>query len=182
MNGFYLAIGKQGSGKTLFMVKNLVDDYTKQKRRVYSNTTLFDIPYTKITFNKERTSEDLPTFNELLTSDKNIFNDSIILWDEIHLDLDSLDFMKGDSRKKQVFFSQLRKRNILILGTTQYIMHVDVRIRRQCKYVFDMSNIKDNIFQVVTNEIDGYYTEEISRLFIDLHEYYNFYDTKEIIE
>ena len=183
MNGFYLAIGQQGSGKTLFSVKLLVDDIKKKSRKVYSNITLFDIPYTKITFNKERCSDpEVISFAELIEQDKNIFNDSIILWDEMHLDLDSLDFMKKNNREKQVFFSQLRKRNILLLGTTQYIMHLDIRIRRQCKNVFDMTYIEGNIFQVVTSKMDGYYTEEISRLFFDLHDYYNYYNTYEIVE
>lgn len=177
-NGFYMAIGQQGSGKTLFITKLLVDSYNN--RKIYSNYTLYGLPYTKITLNRD-SAEDVPKLFDMLKDNPDIFNDSIILIDEIHLDLDSRDFMKNNQRQIQVFFSQLRKRNILLLATTQYIMHVDIRVRRQLKNVFDMTHVKDNIFQVITSKVDGYYTEEINRYFLNLSYYYKYYDTKEII-
>jgi archaellum biogenesis ATPase FlaH len=180
MHGFYLAIGKQGSGKTLFITKLMYDSLNN--RTVYSNYTLFGVPFQKITLGseieKERGSIDIL---EALTENPNYFDNSIMLLDEIHIYLDSLDFMRKNNRKLQVFFSQLRKRNILLLATTQYIMNVDIRIRRQCMNVFEMSHLKDNIFKVITHEIDGYYTEEISDKLVNLAEYFNLYDTNEII-
>lgn len=184
MNGFFLAIGQQGAGKTLLITKLLVDEYRKSKRKVYSNYTLKNgIEYTKITLNPHRTRElgKIPNILEMLDENPNVFNNSILAIDEIHLDLDSLDFMRKNNRRLQVFFSQLRKRNILLLGTTQYIMHVDVRIRRQCKNVFDMSHIKDGIFRVDVNKIDGYYTSFINSYVDNLEPYYKYYDTNEII-
>ena len=179
MNGFYLAIGKQGSGKTLFITKILVDNFKDQK--VYSNYTLYNIPYQKITLSNRLKGDDILYMVDVLNDNPDMFHNSIILIDEIHLDLNSLDFMRKNNRILQVFFSQLRKRNILLLATSQYILNVDIRIRRQCKNVFDMCHISGNVFQVITSDIDGYYTSEISRIFIDLHEYYHYYDTNEII-
>lgn len=187
MKGFYLSIGKQGSGKTLFITK-LVSENLKD-RKVFSNYHLTKIPYERISFNKEAYKEilDDTEYNniidilEMLERDVNYFNNSIMLLDEIHVDLDSLDYMKGSNRKLQKFFSQLRKRNILLLGTTQYIMNLDVRIRRQCMNVFEMKHLKKDIFEVTTHDIDGYYSTPISTYLIDLSDYYDSYNTNEII-
>lgn len=179
-NGFFLSIGKQGSGKTLFITKLLKDNYNGQN--VFSNYKLFGIPYQPITLSdRDNLPDNYMRVLDVLDKDPNIFNNSIMLLDEIHLDLNSLDFMRENNRRLQTFFSQLRKRNILLLGTSQYIMNVDIRIRRQCKNVFEMTNIKDGIFMVVTHDIDGYYTKELSRAFFNLTEYYQYYDTNEII-
>ena len=53
MHGFYLAIGRQGSGKTAFITKLLIDNYSSD-RKVYSNYSLFGIDYEKITFDNKR--------------------------------------------------------------------------------------------------------------------------------
>lgn len=171
MNGFYLAIGKQGSGKTCMITKLCYDNY-REGIKVYSNYGLLKLPYTKIT---------LSGLLDILDHDDKALNDSIILLDELHIYLDSLDFMRKNNRRLQIFFSQLRKRNILLLGTTQYIMNVDIRIRRQCKNVFEMEHIYKDLFEVTTLNIDGYFTEEISRYSVKLDDYYDKYDTNELI-
>lgn len=188
MNGFYLAIGKQGSGKTLFITKLMVEEKLKhQKRKLFSNYSIFGLEFERVTFDrkieKERGLEDENIIDilEQLDDDPNYFNNSILLLDEIHIYLDSLDFMKKNNRRMQTFFSQLRKRNILLLGTTQYIMNVDIRIRRQCMGVFAMTNMGEGIFEVTTHEIDGYYTTPISEKYVVLNDYFNYYDTNEII-
>jgi len=188
MNGFYLAIGKQGSGKTLFITKLMVEEKIKFKeRKLFSNYTIFDLDFERITFNRkiesERglESEQIIDILEQLDNDPNYFNNSIMLLDEIHIYLDSLDFMKKNNRRMQTFFSQLRKRNILLLATTQYIMNVDIRIRRQCMAVFAMVNEGEGIFEVTTHDIDGYYTTPLSEKHVILSDYYKYYDTNEII-
>jgi len=172
MNGFYIAIGKQGSGKTALITKLCTDNYDKS-RPIFSNYTLFKLPYKKIT---------LESLLDLLDKNANALNHSIILLDEIHIYLDSLDFMRKNNRRLQVFFSQLRKRDILLFATTQYIMNVDIRIRRQCMNVFEMTHIYKDLFKVTTHEIDGYFTREISSYNIILSDYYSHYDTNEIID
>jgi GTPase SAR1 family protein len=171
MTGFYLAIGQQGSGKTCLITKLCFDNY-QEGVQIYSNYSLFGLPYTKITLVK---------LLDMLDQDPKILNDSIILIDEIHIYLDSLDFMRKNNRRLQIFFSQLRKRNILLLGTTQYLMNVDIRIRRQCMNVFEMEHIYKDLFEVTTLNIDGYFTEEISRYSVKLDDYYDKYDTNELI-
>ena len=180
MHGFYLAIGRQGSGKTAFITKLLVDNYTSDKR-VYSNYFLFGIDYQKITFDNKKNKNAIDIL-KVISENPDYFNNSIMLLDEIHIYFDSRDFMRQNNRIIQNFFSQLRKRNILLLATTQYILHLDVRIRRQALAVFQMANLKDGIFRVDVHEIDGYYTSFIRTELVNLNDYFKFYDTNELIE
>jgi len=180
MHGFYLAIGRQGSGKTAFITKLLVDNYSID-RKVYSNYSLFGIDYEKITFDNKRNKNAIDILN-VISDNPDYFNNSIMLLDEIHIYFDSRDFMKQNNRIIQNFFSQLRKRNILLLATTQYILHLDIRIRRQALAVFQMANLKDGIFRVDVHEIDGYYTSFIRTELVNLNDYFKYYDTNELIE
>lgn len=180
MHGFYLAIGRQGSGKTAFITKLLIDNYSSD-RKVYSNYSLFGIDYEKITFDNKRNKNAIDIL-KVISENPDYFNNSIMLLDEIHIYFDSRDFMKQNNRIIQNFFSQLRKRNILLLATTQYILHLDIRIRRQALAVFQMTNLKDGIFRVEVHEIDGYYTNFIRTELVNLSDYFKYYDTNELIE
>ena len=180
MIGFILIIGRQGSGKTLMATKLAFDN--ADHRPIYSNYSLFGVKYTPITFNsKVDKNKGKLDILQMLDLNPDYFNNSIMLLDEIHLYLDSLDFMRANNRKLQTFFSQLRKRKILLIGTTQYLMNLDIRIRRQCLNVLEMEHIKSSIFKVDTHDIDGYFTKFVSSYRIDLKEYYSKYDTNELI-
>ena len=181
--GLYIAVGKQGSGKTLFMIKLLIDNL-KYKSKIFSNINLYNIDrdYTKISLStREDTITDVPLMLDMLDDDINVFNDSIIFLDEIHKDLDSRDFWSESSRKIQGFFSQLRKRNCLVLATAQYFMLIDNRVRKQCFNVFDMRKISNDTFNVVVSEVDGYYYRPIINYDVKLSEYFKYYDTNEIV-
>ena len=181
--GLYIAVGRQGSGKTLFMIKLLIDNL-KYKSKIFSNINLYNIDRddTKISLStREDTITDVPLMLDMLDDDVNIFNDSIILLDEIHKDLDSRDFWSESSRKIQGFFSQLRKRNCLVLATAQYFMLIDNRVRKQCFNVFDMRKISNEMFNVVVSEVDGYYYRPIINYDVKLSDYFNDYDTNEIV-
>ena len=181
--GLYIAVGRQGSGKTVFMIKLLIDNL-KYKSKIFSNINLYNIDrdYTKISLSdREDTITDIPLMMDMLDDDINIFNDSIILLDEIHKDLDSRDFWSESSRKVQGFFSQLRKRNCLVLATAQYFGLIDNRVRKQCFNVFDMRKISDEMFNVVVSEVDGYYYRPIINYDVKLSDYFKYYDTNEIV-
>ena len=181
--GLYIAVGRQGSGKTLFMIKLLIDNL-KYKSKIFSNINLYNIDrdYTKISLStREDTVTDLPLMLDMLDEDINVFNDSIIFLDEIHKDLDSRDFWSESSRKIQGFFSQLRKRNCLVLATAQYFMLIDNRVRKQCFNVFDMRKISNEMFNVVVSEVDGYYYRPIINYDVKLSDYFKYYDTNEIV-
>ena len=181
--GLYIAVGKQGSGKTVFMIKLLIDNL-KYKSKIFSNINLYNIDrdYTKISLStREETITDVPLMLDMLDEDINVFNDSIIFLDEIHKDLDSRDFWSESSRKIQGFFSQLRKRNCLVLATAQYFMLIDNRVRKQCFNVFDMRKLSNDTFNVVVSEVDGYYYRPIINYDVKLSDYFKYYDTNEIV-
>lgn len=181
--GLYIAVGRQGSGKTVFMIKLLIDNL-KYKSKIFSNINLYNIDrdYTKISLStREDTITDVPLMLDMLDDDINVFNDSIIFLDEIHKDLDSRDFWSESSRKIQGFFSQLRKRNCLVLATAQYFMLIDNRVRKQCFNVFDMRKLSNEMFNVVVSEVDGYYYRPIINYDVKLSDYFKYYDTNEIV-
>lgn len=183
--GLYISVGKQGSGKTLFLIKLLVDNM-ENKSKIFSNITLYNInrPWTKITLSdRKNTNKDtpIPRLLDMLDDDINVFNDSIIILDEIHKDLDSRDFWSANNRKIQGFFSQLRKRNCLVLASAQYFMLIDNRVRKQCFNVFDMQQLSSDTFRVIVNEVDGYYAFKVSSFDIKLSDYFQYYDTNEIV-
>ena len=171
--GFYLIIGPQGSGKTLlgvallFELSNLYKD-----KKIFSNTNLNNIEYEKYNFDN---------LLQNIKNDNNYYDNSIMLFDEIHIFLNSLDYYKKQNRLVQGFFSQLRKRKIILIGTSQYILNVDVRIRRQAKRVFEVFKRNNNIYEVIIHLIDGYFTRQIDSLFLKLDKYYDKYNTYEII-
>ena len=171
--GFYLIIGPQGSGKTLLSVALLFELSKKYPdKRVFSNTDLYGIDYEKFNF------DDL--LNNI-KNDNHYYDNSIILFDEIHIFLNSLDYHKKQNRLVQGFFSQLRKRRIILIGTAQYILNVDVRIRRQSKRVFEIFKRNNNIYEVHIHLIDGYFTQYLDSVFLKLDDYYDKYNTYDII-
>jgi replication-associated recombination protein RarA len=182
MIGFILLIGQQGAGKTLMMTKLAYDSFNDDKKPIYANYSLFGIPFKPITFNADlEYNKNKMDILKTLDKNPNFFNGSVMLLDELHLYLDSLDFMRANNRRFQIFFSQLRKRKILLIGTTQYLMNIDIRIRRQCLNVLEMSHLKNTIFRVDTHKIDGYFTDLVSSYRIDLGGYYNYFDTNELV-
>ena len=172
-DGFYLAIGAQGSGKTLLSVA-LIFELTKlyPERKIFSNIELYGIQYERF---------DFDTLLENIKLNNSYYDNSIILFDELHIFLNSLDFYKKENRLVQGFFSQLRKRKIIILGTSQYILNVDVRIRRQAIRVFEIYKRNNDIYEVIIHLIDGYFTRQIDTLLLKLDKYYKCYNTYEII-
>ena len=96
------------------------------------------------------------------------------------------DFFKEHIRQITGFFSQLRKRNILLLGTAQYFKRLPITIREQTKLIFDVSNYKyqSKKFYLDVSMVDGYYQEPIVQnvLIKDLPNYFKYYDTNYIVE
>jgi len=184
VKGFFFANGKQGSGKTLLMVKHLVDEHLEYPhKKIFSNTPLFNVgEYQFITFDKNKAGdEDKISILDQLNDDPNYFNHSIMLVDEIQLYLNSLDFFKNNNRRLQTFFSQLRKRDILLLGTAQYFHDIDIRVRSQALNSFEMEHIYKDLFEATTCKVYRYDYEPIEVTKLKLSMYYQYYDTEYLI-
>lgn len=144
--------GRRGCGKTLTIVKDGLL-YFKNGWKVLRN---FDCAF-----------GELITNEQIIHLDKNseLFN-AVILIDELQILFDSRRSMKKENISFSNFVQQVRKRNIIILGATQYANTVDLRFRQhadivcypnylkelkvcECIYV-DVTSIEDTILHTVT--------------------------------
>lgn len=181
--GLHISSGKQGEGKTLFMVSLLKSDLeTYPNRKVFSNIWL-DVPHEKITFDREIDGENHIDILEKINTDPTYFNNSIMFIDEIHLYVDSYNFMGKNNKVLQKFISQLRKRNILILATTQYFSQVDIRIRAHTRYLFKMKKITPSKYKAEVHIPERHDSEYVKTINIEnMNKYFNCYNTNEVVE
>lgn len=115
-------IGNQGAGKTLRAVAEAARLARKYDAPIYSNIPSFVTAGAaaglKITYFEQ--------WRVLL----NVFN-TIIVWDEMHNDVDARNFKSRDQMVLTHFFNQMRKRGNHLLYTTQRDRQMDIRIRLQ---------------------------------------------------
>jgi hypothetical protein len=139
--------GRRGCGKTLSMVKDAYK-YKLSEYKIYSN---IELEFTQFMENED-----------IINIHKTDIENAVLVIDEIQLIIDS----RRSSRKGNVDFSyfiqQIRKRNIIILCTTQFSGTVDLRLRQHvdiiarprydkelkvCEVTYiDMTAINDNLF------------------------------------
>lgn len=113
--------GRRGTGKTLTMV------YEALKYHLEGYTVLSNL---SLTFGKYISSQEVLSLNR----DSKLFN-CVLALDEVQLFFDSRNFSKQENKDFSNFIQQIRKRNIIILFTTQYVNTVDLRLRQHIDYV-----------------------------------------------
>ena len=139
--------GARGRGKTLSLVKDAKRFYNN-KFTVYTNMS-------SLSFGKVVTCEYI-----LNLSRKSELKNCVLVIDEIELFFDSRQFGNKENKAFSGFLQQIRKRNVHILCTCQYIGLIDIRIRQQldfmgyphfdkktgfCKiYYFDLTRLEDD--------------------------------------
>lgn len=116
----HLVLGKQGSGKTLYLVRQALLEFQKGKR-VVSNVHL-SFPFEILDYQKVVDCK---------------YQDAVVILDEIHQLLPA----RRSMRKINVeicdgFISMARKQDIEIWGSTQLPRKVDVRFREEADYVY----------------------------------------------
>ena len=170
----FLFHGKKGSGKTLNAVKCLYEKY-KEGRTIYSNIHL-NFPHKPIT--KE-------VLNEILK--QNFLSEAVIFLDEVHTIVDCRRSMTGNSIKFGAFFTQSRKRNVDVIGTTQFIGQVDIRFRNNCDYFLEHKKIyidrkiQNPKFIILVSWFDNMYNYLKPTFIKSPSDYFNLYDTNQII-
>lgn len=139
--------GSRGKGKTLTMVKD-GKRYFDRGFKVYSNMK-------SLKFGEYVDS----TFILNINRQSQLFN-CVLIIDEIELFFDSREFSKKENKDFSKFLQQIRKRNVNILCTCQYVGLVDLRIRQQIDiivyphfdkvslyvtcYYFDLTKLEDD--------------------------------------
>ena len=159
-------IGKMGSGKTLSMTK-YAKEYFDQGCKIYSNYNL-NFKHEKIDIKK------------LLTMDDDLQN-AVILLDEIHIFIDSRESMRKKNRLISYFITQSRKRNLILMFTTQQMHQIDKRLRTNCNYFIMCSKKQVGSEAYIRNMI---VSEDDKRrvTFVKASDYYDLYNTKQIID
>lgn len=172
--------GKRGSGKTLTMTKDLYN-YHKQGFKVYSNYNL--------NFAEQITTEEL----HKITREDFKFSDCVIAIDEIQIIFDSSRYMAKENKNFSNFVQQIRKRNIILLYSTQFIKRTDVRIRENTDIIVrpnynEKYDICDSVYYDVTENEEilifgesGFGSMSGTRVIFSASDVFDLYDTKQKI-
>jgi len=166
-----LVDGNRGMGKTLTAVKEAYAFGTKGYK-ILSNLKL-DFPDKNIEWETYRMKDVMD-----YAKSKNELKDIVVLMDELQILLDSRMSMTKRNILISYFLMQTRKRNVHIIGTTQYLHQVDKRIRSTCDMFISCKFDKKT--DRVLNRI--YYNNIISYRSYRASDYYSYYDTNFIID
>lgn len=192
-HGLFLLVGLQGSGKTAFATRLILNEHNN--RPIFTNYNLYGIPFIKITLGNEK-AEKSGSIDILKTIKKNpsFFDNSVMVLDEIHVYFNSKNYFKDRQRELDQFFSQLRKRNILLIATTQRFMSVNISVRSQARFLMELEKVvfeprtkrrdNDTLFKVSTyrQEQGYYYPQQVAKpVIFDLKPYFRYYNTLEVI-
>jgi DNA helicase HerA-like ATPase len=166
-----LVDGNRGMGKTLTAVKEAYA-FGLKGYKILSNLKL-DFPDKNIDWNTYKMRDVME-----YAKSKNELKDIVVLMDELQILLDSRMSMTKRNILISYFLMQTRKRNVHIIGTTQYLHQVDKRIRSTCDMF--ISSRYDKKKDIVLNRL--YYNNMISYRSFKGSDYFSFYDTNFIID
>lgn len=160
--------GIMGSGKTLSLTRRVYQEYNKGKK-IYSNMH-FNFPYERIT------KEKLLAYKQ----DHTLFNNCVIVIDEIHVFIDSRRSMSKGNVDIGHLLVMTRKLSVALFWTSQQSHQVDKRLRSNTDIMIycESDHFKDLV--IITNvlqRIDGVTEKET---FLG-NKYFDLYDTNEII-
>lgn len=180
-----LIIGRQGSGKTLLLVKLAYDNYKQQlKRKIYANFKL-NIPFNRIDY------DDIINCRLI---------DCMTLLDEVHLILPARLSMRGVNIEIcDNFLSMARKQNNNIYATTQTLRKVDVRFREEADFIYyctkyayingswveiihDAMLPQQNVKTMIGVQIEETYSGDVINTAFMGNQYYDKFNTKEIVK
>lgn len=169
--------GRRGAGKTLTMVKDIVKFYNNGWK-IYSNIEIKGVPTTILT------SEEIA----FIDKDSSIKN-CVLVIDEIQVIFDSRRSGSKANKNFSNFIQQIRKRNIILLYTTQYAGTTDLRIRQHTDIIVRPRynknfEICDVVYFDITASEDAFMLDSMpfnKRVVFDARTIFDLYDTKKAI-
>lgn len=163
-------LGERGDGKTLTATAIAYMNNHTDKKNVFANYHLSGIPYQYITF------KDLTDFPEYL-------EDSIVIMDEMHIGSDSYEFFSKHVKDITTFITQLRKRSITLIYTTQRFSTIAKRMRDMTNYIIQctMTDIKGVVNLQVYDRSLPANEPPVNDFTFDFRMFFGYYNTKEII-
>jgi len=161
--------GSMGSGKTILASMFAYDYFTKGSE-VYANYGL--------------TFKHKPLRMQDITNCDFDFSNALLVIDEIHLFMDSRQSGTKKNRIISYFITQSRKRNIVLIYTTQQSHQIDKRLRSNTDYFIKCENLspkdakKDIFIKWTINDMEGH-----KKVFImKADPYFELYDTHQMID
>lgn len=122
-------IGRMGGGKTLSMTIEVYKFYLKGYK-IYANYGL-NFPYIHL---------DKDLFDQMIEGEEQL-SDCVIAIDEMHIWMDSRNSKDKKQQAATYFALQTRKRNVILMLTTQNEDQVDKRLRRSVDILVFCENI-----------------------------------------
>jgi len=164
-----------GSGKTLYLIRNLVEDYNSGKK-IYCNIKIKGIEYEQLF---------LEDFLDETKTDK--FRNATIGIDEITLFMDCRHSMQNTFMS--YMFLQSRKRKLNFYLTTQDYTMLDSRLLRYIgihvttECIFDINNnpVKD-YRKVTVSDLRNRLMITENSFIMNITPWYKYYDTDEIVK
>ena len=161
--------GNMGSGKTLLATAFAEHYRTTQKSNIYANYGL-NISYTPLRMQDIADCE----FD---------FSNSVLIIDEIHLFMDSRQSSTKKNRIISYFITQSRKRNIVLIYTTQQSHQIDKRLRSNTDYFIKCENltpgVKEDMFiRWTIHDMDN----NEKSFILKADPYFKLYDTHQMID
>lgn len=153
-------VGDQGTGKSLVasVFGNLFKDILKVP--LYANYEL------------KNSKERIKNLQRLYEIEK-----GIVILDEFWLTADSRTF-KNNVVISQ-FINQTRKKDLLVIYTTQYLNQIDLRIRQATDYLFHCEKNLENIVITAVNFKSG---KILKKLVLNSpQQFYELYNTREVL-
>lgn len=167
-------IGNQGAGKTLKAVRDGTDLAKKYNCTIHTNIPSFVAAGRNMGL-KIRYFE---SWKELLS----VYN-TIIVWDEMHVDIDARNFKSRDQMLLTHFFNQLRKRGNHLLFTTQRDRQIDIRIRLQVDKRWEMRHPPgSNSFYFTKFDTQSDIPKVLKRGRFKGRPFFKYYDTYELVK
>ena len=169
-------VGNKGAGKTLFLTFIAEHAYHIEKRKVFSNFELTEIPYHEF------------SYKDLLELPEHMEN-GVILMDETQMGADAYEFLSKQSKAITTLATQLRKRNLDLYMTTQRFTFIAKRLRDLTDFIFAMDVARDQNNQIIRGvakvEIydrnDPFSDIPMKDFIFDGRPFFNHYNTKEVI-
>lgn len=176
-----LVLGRQGSGKTLFLVRQ-AELYYKKGFKVLSNVKL-NFPFEQLDYKKIVNCE---------------YHDAVVILDEIHQLLPARRALKKSSVEiVDGFLSMARKQHVNIFGSTQTPRKVDVRFREESDFIYlcdkyaykngcwlkvlHNEDLPPEIPIMVSLDVTETYTGQTLKYSFLGNNYFKLYDTNQII-
>lgn len=159
--------GNFGAGKTLLATFLALTYKANHNMNIFSNYKFVGVDYRKVTF------EEVAKMPDWLRN-------GVLVLDEMQIGADSYNSMGKNVKLLTTFITQIRKRDIILVITTQRFKMVAKRIRLLINYYIEVESVAKGVIKARTYDLPNGYILLNTKTY-NLKAVYPFYDTTEVI-